>query len=280
MNILGIGPGELILIMIILLVVVGPERLPVLARQGGQMLVRVRNWVQKSPDAAMIMRARQEIEQELASLRSSLLEVQNARDEVMQVAKQVNQTITEDFGGAVKDITRTINDESRKIMQGTTDATKAATTATQAAENAASAADVAIDAAHAADTHLNGVAPSTTEANATPALDASNGQTVARGRTRSESFASKPAADAEPSGSAAPQPSDSLALVELRMLHEQMQTMLRDMQALQHSLRGRGLLGDDWQAPATPSETNHDHEDNEATEVTTLAGIDSEERPQ
>lgn len=267
MNILGIGPGELILIMIILLVVVGPERLPGLARQGGQMLVRVRNWVQKSPDAAMIMRARQEIEQELASLRSSLLEVQNARDEVMQVAKQVNQTITEDFGGAIKDITKTINEDGIKAVQkSAADALKAASTATQAAENAASAAGVAVDKAHvsvsgAADAHVNGTA----------ALDTSNGQTVARGRTRSESFTPRPAAEA------APQSSDSLALVELRMLHEQMQTMLRDMQALQQTLQDRGLLGDEWQAPSTAPAPNHDHE---ATEVTALAGIDSEERPQ
>src|SRR5262249_34932575 len=80
---------------IILLVVVGPERLPGLARQAGQMLVRVRNWVQKSPDAALVMRARQELEQELATLKTSLLEVQNVRDEVLGAAKQIEETVSE-----------------------------------------------------------------------------------------------------------------------------------------------------------------------------------------
>src|SRR5262245_18173205 len=94
MNFLGVGPGEVILILIIALVVVGPERLPGLARQLGHALVRVRNWMQTSPDAALVLRARQELEQELAQLRSSLLEVQNVRDEVLVVAKQIDEALS------------------------------------------------------------------------------------------------------------------------------------------------------------------------------------------
>ena len=93
MEILGIGPGEFVFILIILLVVVGPERLPDLARQAGKLLVRGRNWLQSSPDAAMVMRARQEIEQELATLRTSLLEVQSVRDEVLGAAKQIGAEV-------------------------------------------------------------------------------------------------------------------------------------------------------------------------------------------
>ncbi|MFN8502451.1 twin-arginine translocase TatA/TatE family subunit [Kouleothrix sp.] len=93
MEILGIGPGEFILILVVLLVVVGPERLPDLARQAGRLLVRGRNWLQSSPDAAMVLRARQEIEQELASLRTSLLEVQSVRDEVIGAARQIEESV-------------------------------------------------------------------------------------------------------------------------------------------------------------------------------------------
>src|SRR3954465_5715373 len=89
MEILGIGPGEFVLILIVLLVVVGPERLPGLARQAGSFLVRARNWLQPSGDAALVMRARAEIEAELASIKSSLLEVQDVGDEVMGAAKQL-----------------------------------------------------------------------------------------------------------------------------------------------------------------------------------------------
>src|SRR5262245_5592261 len=94
MNFLGVGPGELLLIFIITLIVVGPERLPGMARQAGRMLVRVRNWMQTSPDAALVLRARQELEQELAQIRSSLLEVQSVRDEVMDVAKQIDEAVS------------------------------------------------------------------------------------------------------------------------------------------------------------------------------------------
>lgn len=109
MEFLGVGPFELLLILIVALVVVGPERLPVLARQAGKILVTVRDWVQKSPDAAMILRARQEIESELANIRESLAEVQNARDEVVNAARQMNTLVQEDVIGS----TRSAIDEIR-----------------------------------------------------------------------------------------------------------------------------------------------------------------------
>src|SRR6478672_9518485 len=93
MEILGIGPGEFVLILIVLLVVVGPERLPGLARQAGQFLVRARNWLQTSPDAALVLRARAEIEAELASIKNSLMEVQVVRDEVMGAARQLGDSV-------------------------------------------------------------------------------------------------------------------------------------------------------------------------------------------
>ncbi|MBC8161899.1 MAG: twin-arginine translocase TatA/TatE family subunit [Roseiflexaceae bacterium] len=102
MDFLGVGPLEIIFILVVALVVVGPERLPVLARQAGKFLVAVRDWVQKSPDAAMILRARQEIEGELANLRTSLAEVQTARDEVVKAAQQVNTLVKDDVLGSTK----------------------------------------------------------------------------------------------------------------------------------------------------------------------------------
>ena len=82
MNFLGIGPGEVFLILILLLVVVGPERLPQFARTAGRFVVRVRDWIARSPDAQMVMRARQELEIELNELRKSLTEeVETVRKE-------------------------------------------------------------------------------------------------------------------------------------------------------------------------------------------------------
>lgn len=102
MNIFGIGPGELILVLLITLVVVGPERLPDLARRGGQLLVRARNWLQASPDAQMVLRMRQELEQELAQIRTSLSEVQAVREEVIGAARQATQTISQEVVEPVK----------------------------------------------------------------------------------------------------------------------------------------------------------------------------------
>lgn len=93
MNFLGIGVGEIILILIVLLVAVGPERLPELSRQAGRMMVRTRNWLQSSPDAALVMRARQELDQELEAIKSSLLEVQSVRDEVLDAARLLNDSV-------------------------------------------------------------------------------------------------------------------------------------------------------------------------------------------
>jgi hypothetical protein len=50
--------------------------------------------MQTSPDAALVLRARQELEQELAQIRSSLLEVQSVRDEVLDVAKQIDEAVS------------------------------------------------------------------------------------------------------------------------------------------------------------------------------------------
>jgi sec-independent protein translocase protein TatB len=86
MNFLGVGPGEIFLILILLLVVVGPERLPGFARSAGRFVVRVRNWIASSPDAQLMLRARDELEQELEELRRSLTqEVETVRKELETV---------------------------------------------------------------------------------------------------------------------------------------------------------------------------------------------------
>ena len=112
----GIGAGEFFLILIILLLVVGPERLPQFARQAGRGIVQLRNWILRSPDAAMVLRARQEIERELESLRADLLEVQNARDEVIAATKEINKTIKDDVVGEAGKLRDSIAEESKQAI--------------------------------------------------------------------------------------------------------------------------------------------------------------------
>ena len=86
MELLGVGPGEILLILVIMLLVFGPERLPEFARQAGRFVVRVRDWIQRSPDAALVLRARAELESELQAIRAELTrEVESVRQDLQSV---------------------------------------------------------------------------------------------------------------------------------------------------------------------------------------------------
>jgi len=208
MNILGIGPGELVLILVIALLVVGPDRLPDLARQAGRLLVTVRNWVQRSPDAAMVLRARQEIEQELSILRTSLLEVQNVRNEVMEAARQVSTIVTEDVLGTTRDALSTANEQFSGISSEVQAALKGQTIARGSA-----------------------VAPADPEL--APPADAEAAPAV-------EAALSAPA-PLEPAAPAA-----ASAAPDLEQLGAQVRAVLGELRALQDELRQRGVLSADW----------------------------------
>jgi sec-independent protein translocase protein TatB len=106
MNFLGIGPGEIFLILILLLVVVGPERLPEFARNAGRFVVRVRNWIARSPDAQLVLRAREELELELDELRRSLTE------EVEVVRKEL-----ETVRGDLAEATRMVEESAEEVAR-------------------------------------------------------------------------------------------------------------------------------------------------------------------
>lgn len=227
MEILGIGPGEFMLILVLLLVVVGPERLPDLARQSGRLLVRVRNWVQHSPDAAMVMRARQEIEQELASLRTSLLEVQSVRDEMLGVAKQVEESF-ESLASAAK---IELDEIGSLAPSNAKPAIPAAATASPDAS-----AELPAEAAEPI-AKSNGLAPADTLEIAEPP----NPLQAAVDRAMSSHGA--PTAAPEPPA-AAPE-SATLAAIDLRL-----QAIMSDLFALQQQLKQRGALDDGWEPPS------------------------------
>ena len=238
MEILGIGPGEFILILIVLLVVVGPERLPDLARQAGRVIVRARDWMQKSPDAALVLRARQEIEQELAVLKTSLVEVQSVRDEVLGAARQIESSV-----GSITSTKLELDSLLRAP----------APSDTEGAENGQA------PTAGALPDSANGQAPT---ADALP--DSANGQA--------------PTADALPDSAAlpAPEPSGSSPVslekpfdkvddydrtdplaqaptiipTELESINLRLQAIMSDLFALQEQLKQRGVLGADWQPPS------------------------------
>jgi sec-independent protein translocase protein TatB len=265
MNFLGVGPGELLLIFIITLIVVGPERLPGMARQAGRMLVRVRNWMQTSPDAALVLRARQELEQELASIRSSLLEVQSVRDEVLDVAKQIDEavspiasirppTLTElikepadkpqpraNNGQAVEE-SATTTDESQPIASLESDPEA------QASESSPVAAtDSQLETLdHEAQPVATAVedAPNASAA-VEPAADIALDTLEERPDMLAITIESAQANGAQPD--AAP---PALSSAEREELSLRIQALMADLHALQEQLRRRGLLDADWQPPS------------------------------
>jgi Sec-independent protein translocase protein TatA len=231
MEILGIGPGEFILILIVLLVVVGPERLPGLARQVGQFLVRARNWLQTSPDAALVLRARQEIEAELASIKNSLMEVQVVRDEVLGAAKQL-----EDSVGSIAPPKLDLNNMINPPAEPT----------------------VAANGQVVASTTASGESSTLVQPEGTPAANTPLDQRSTLELPNGGNLPISPPAETQPanglSHSSEPNPASaaarSPALGELESINIRLQAIMADMWALQQQLKQRGALDEAWQPPS------------------------------
>jgi sec-independent protein translocase protein TatB len=229
MEILGIGPGEFVLILIVLLVVVGPERLPVLARQAGGFLVRARNWLQTSPDAALVMRARQEIEAELASIKNSLMEVQGVRDEVLDAAKQFENSV-----GSIAPPKFDMN----SLVNPPTEPTIAANGQVVAGSEAPGL--VLPDGTPVASPPLD--QRSTLELPDSSNLPI-NAPTEAQ---TTRSLHNLPPSRTEPTAGASATP----ALGELESINIRLQAIMADLWALQQQLKQRGALDETWQPPS------------------------------
>lgn len=162
MNFLGIGPGEIFLILILLLVVVGPERLPGFARAAGRFVVRTRDWIARSPDAQMVLRAREDLEQELNELRRSLTE------DVEMVRKEL-----EDVRGDLAEATRMVEESAEEVARTRIELDEP--TAPPATAHMSAPADTPVqasDAAPAAETAAPDLAPAHADALASAPADA------------------------------------------------------------------------------------------------------------
>jgi sec-independent protein translocase protein TatB len=232
MEILGIGPGEFILILIVLLVVVGPERLPGLARQAGGFLVRARNWLQTSPDAALVMRARQEIEAELASIKNSLMEVQVVRDEVLDAARQFEDSVGS-LAPPKLDLNSLVNPPAEQTIAANGQTVLAGEAPTLVQPDSTISADTPLDQRSTLELPDGSSVPTTSPAEAQPTNGLANG-------LAHSSIGSEPTVAA----SAAP------TLGELESINIRLQAIMADMWALQQQLKQRGALDETWQPPS------------------------------
>ena len=109
MNFLGIGPGEFFFVIIIALVVLGPERLPAFARSLGSSIIRLRNWLNASPDAKMLLQIQNELQTEINEIRSTLREVTSSvRSDLNDTTKTLSLT-TSSLNAAITDAAQTSN---------------------------------------------------------------------------------------------------------------------------------------------------------------------------
>jgi Sec-independent protein translocase protein TatA len=96
MDFLGVGPFELLLILIISIIFLGPERLQQAARSIGRLLAQVMAWQSQSPEAQMIQQIRADFEQEIVELRNEMIRARKQMDLAAE-AQQIHQDLTSSF---------------------------------------------------------------------------------------------------------------------------------------------------------------------------------------
>jgi sec-independent protein translocase protein TatB len=252
MTIFGIGPFELLLIVILGLIVFGPERLPEIGRFIGRLVARVLAWQHQSPEAQMIQQLRREFDQEIVELRDEIIRARQQLD----ISTEANK----------------IHQETRSLLQGSLQAPGAATTSA-----AATAQEHPPDAGTpdpTAATQTNGVVQDTPPPEK-PAGVARSEREVIAAQTQPTvaddlvSPANPPAAPADQSAQAAeadtpasgpdipPEESVSISgdavVAELKTLTLQLQYLTADVQTLREQLQAQGLLDQNGQPPQQAS---------------------------
>jgi sec-independent protein translocase protein TatB len=270
MNFFGVGPFELILILILGLVVLGPERLRAMGRSAGKLVAQLLAWQQQSPEAQMVQQIRADFEREIVDLRDELVRARQQLDVSAEVQRLRQET------GSI--MPADIADLEARARASTPDAArdKAATSVPEqrtpeaAPEQPPEAAPEQPPEA-ASDTPD----PAPAEPPASPEAATANG-TAAEHEPPTTASQPAPDAPARPPGTpeVAPTPADDLAPaagvalpehivhpdVAQEHLAHQIQALVADLHALQEQLRRRNLLDADWQPPSAPPAPPVEHE--------------------
>jgi sec-independent protein translocase protein TatB len=277
MNFLGVGPFEFLLVLILGLIVLGPERLQQMGRSTGRLVARLLAWQQQNPEAQMVQQIRKDLEREIVELRDEMVRARKQLDvssEVERLRKDTNalmsaqgSTTASQAGAAV--VAGKAGSKAQSASSSPPDATPPATDLSDddllnhlLHQPETPAEQPRIEGRqgyqHPVDTHtvphsgrkkttLNGKA-----ATAEPAESASIDQ-------------EHPAVGATASGEALPpvdvhsaptQPEEAasapanVSRADLDALAEQVRMLTADMQALQEELREQRMIGSHWRRPS------------------------------
>jgi Sec-independent protein translocase protein TatA len=218
MDFLGVGPFEFLFILVVSIIVLGPERLQQTARSLGRLFARVMAWQYQSPEAQMIQQIRKDFEQEIVDLRNELIRARKQFD----ISSDVQE----------------IHQEIRSAINVTEAASPQAIREAVAARRQANALSTAP--AHHSAPSTEAVAPSV-------APTISNG--VAASANQDDQlllhFLQSPTEENHTAPSAA-----ALSVDHLQALRNQLDVVVADLQALQHQLRAHGVLDAEWQLPS------------------------------
>jgi sec-independent protein translocase protein TatB len=268
MNVLGVGPFELILILVLGLVVLGPERLRTMGRSAGKLVAQLLAWQQQSPEAQMVQQIRADFEREIVDLRDELVRARQQLDvsaEVQRLRAETGNIMPADIADL----------EAR-----------ARATAPQKPDDQASAApepaaeppapDVPQPAAPP-DTSAPASEPPTSEPAPQPAAPepptpepapqpaapeptSANGTTVESTAEPPTPAPSAPGDELTPAAGVALPEHVARPSFEHEHLAHQIEALIADMHALQEQLRRRSMLDPDWQPPSARAAEPVEHE--------------------
>ncbi len=117
MNIFGVGPFELFLILVLGLIVLGPERLQQAGRSAGRLVARLLAWQQQSPEAQMVQQIKKDFEQEIVELRNEMQRTRKQLDvnaEIRQIREETNSALSMSESPATADEAGTPTAKKRK----------------------------------------------------------------------------------------------------------------------------------------------------------------------
>jgi sec-independent protein translocase protein TatB len=216
MNFLGVGPFELVLVLGLALIVLGPERMQEMGRTAGRLVARLLAWQQRSPEARMIQEIRQDFEREIVEL----------RDELVRAKQQVDLS---------KEVQR-LRQDANSIMS------RKNLLSEPPADTPAATPPVSEQPARAANTQA--ASPDVTSP--TPDEERSIGGTHPYEHPTETRTVARRSAKPAPASSKAVAPTAA----DYELLQQQVQALAATVQALQEQLREQGMLAPDWQPPA------------------------------